>query len=268
MCYQCGRSGCYMARLYYTPAPRTAFVQSQPLTPTLASSAVFQDEVQLRFKPTPQTVIEKLLELFPADKGSTVYDLGCGDGRILVAYCKRYGTNGWGCDIDAKTVALAKDNIEQQGVSRSILIDERDATKVQLGDADVVYLFQHESLIEKLHPSLATVPLVISYQGRIPQLPTHKIEWDDNGTTQTLYVRDKLVDGGRTDWPATGAVAARRTTEAKAATIAAAPVSTPQGPYATYAEAERDGGLVYKVMERVCVNGKCSMVPRYYWRPL
>src|SRR5687768_18477449 len=67
------------------------------------------------FVPTPQTAVEKMLELAEVKKGDVVYDLGCGDGRIVVTAAKKYGAKGIGIDIDPERIAESKENVRKIG---------------------------------------------------------------------------------------------------------------------------------------------------------
>ena len=66
------------------------------------------------FVPTPQPVVDKMLEMAEVKKGDVVYDLGCGDGRIVVTAAKKYGVKAVGFDIDPKRIKEAR---ERQGES-------------------------------------------------------------------------------------------------------------------------------------------------------
>src|SRR6516165_9240400 len=67
-------------------------------------------EPDVPYWPTPMKVVDKMLELADVKKGDVVYDLGCGDGRILVTAAKRFGVKGFGFDIDPKQVQDSLDN--------------------------------------------------------------------------------------------------------------------------------------------------------------
>ena len=74
-------------------------------------------------------VVERMLELAGVRKGDVIYDLGCGDGRILIHAAKKYGTRGVGIDLDSQRVAEAKQKATEEGVSHLLEFHAEDGTK-------------------------------------------------------------------------------------------------------------------------------------------
>ena len=72
------------------------------------------------FVPTPQEVVDKMLELAEVTKDDLIYDLGCGDGRIVVTAAKKYGCRGVGYDIDPKRVIESQENVEKNDVQKLV----------------------------------------------------------------------------------------------------------------------------------------------------
>lgn len=106
------------------------------------------------FVPTPNDVIDKMLELAKVTKDSLVYDLGCGDGRIVVAAAKKYGCRGVGYDIDPKRVKEARENVRKNGVGHLVRIEQKDIFTLDLSGADVITLYLLPDLNVKLIPQL------------------------------------------------------------------------------------------------------------------
>src|SRR5690606_16773747 len=94
-------------------------------------------------------VVEAMLDLAKLERDDVVYDLGCGDGRILVAAARR-GARGYGVDIDASRVAEARERASTAGLSERITIEQRDMFTVDLSPATVVMLFVTAEYNEKL----------------------------------------------------------------------------------------------------------------------
>jgi ribosomal protein L11 methylase PrmA len=111
-------------------------------------------EPDVIFQATPLDVVEKMLELAEVRKGDVVYDLGCGDGRILVAAAKKYGARAFGWDIDLKLVKEARENAVQNHVADSVTIELGDLFQVDLSKADVVTLYLLPELNVRLVPHL------------------------------------------------------------------------------------------------------------------
>jgi uncharacterized protein (TIGR03000 family) len=110
---------------------------------------------QIIYVPTPQHVVEKMLEMALVTKDDLVYDLGCGDGRVVVTAAKKYGSKGVGVDIDPARVKEALANAEKEKVRDLVEIRHGDALKVpDLSRATVVMLYMLPEFMEKLKPIL------------------------------------------------------------------------------------------------------------------
>jgi hypothetical protein len=106
------------------------------------------------FVPTPQSVVDKMLELAQVTRDDVVYDLGCGDGRIVVTAAKRFGCRAYGFDIDPQRVRESRENVEKNGVGHLAAIEQRDIFTLDLSPASVVTLYLLPSLNVKLIPQL------------------------------------------------------------------------------------------------------------------
>lgn len=105
------------------------------------------------YVPTPNDVVEKMLDTAKVKKGDVVYDLGCGDGRIVVAAAKR-GAKATGFDIDPQRIKEANENVEKNKVQDSAKIEKKDIFTLDLSKANVVTLYLLPSLNVKLIPQL------------------------------------------------------------------------------------------------------------------
>ncbi|QDV38554.1 SAM-dependent methyltransferase [Tautonia plasticadhaerens] len=106
------------------------------------------------YDPTPQPVVEAMLEAAGVKEGDVVYDLGCGDGRIVVTAARKYGVKAVGLDIDPKRVEEARANVEENGVGDLVTIRQADIFREDLSEASVVTLYLLPSLNVKLMPQL------------------------------------------------------------------------------------------------------------------
>ncbi len=106
------------------------------------------------FLPTPPEVVDKMLELTQVKKGDLVYDLGCGDGRIVIAAAKKYGCRAVGYDIDPNRVRESRENVDANNVGDLVKIEQADIFALDLSKADVITLYLLPSLNVKLIPQL------------------------------------------------------------------------------------------------------------------
>lgn len=111
-------------------------------------------EPDVQWVPTPQEVVDEMLRLAKVEEDDLIYDLGSGDGRIVITAATRYGARGVGVDIDPERIAEARTNAETAGVSDRVKFVEGDLFEVDLSDATVVTLYLLNSLNRKLRPKL------------------------------------------------------------------------------------------------------------------
>lgn len=106
------------------------------------------------YVPTPQPVVDKMLQMARVTKKDLLYDLGCGDGRMVVTAAKKYGARGIGIDIDPKRISDAKANAKKAGVTSRTTFTVGDLFQTDLSDATVVTLYLLNSINRKLRPQL------------------------------------------------------------------------------------------------------------------
>ncbi|HUG76415.1 MAG TPA: class I SAM-dependent methyltransferase, partial [Burkholderiales bacterium] len=105
------------------------------------------------FVPTDQKVVEKMLELARVGPRDIVYDLGSGDGRIVIAAAKK-GARGVGVDIDPQRIEEARENARAAGVEDRVRFVQGDLFKADIGDATVVTLYLLSTVNQRLRPKL------------------------------------------------------------------------------------------------------------------
>ena len=103
---------------------------------------------------TPYDVIDKMLDMGSIRKSDVVYDLGCGDGRIVVAAAKRFGCRGVGYDINPQRVKESLENVRKDRVERLVKIEEADIFELDLSEADVIMLYLLPDMNVQLIPQL------------------------------------------------------------------------------------------------------------------
>ena len=104
--------------------------------------------------PTPPDVVAKMLEVAEVNENDLLYDLGCGDGRVVVAAALKYGCRAVGYDIDPRKVRQSKANVERNGVDKLVRIEQRDIFELDLREATVITLYLLPEMNEQLIPQL------------------------------------------------------------------------------------------------------------------
>ena len=164
-----------------------------PLTRAADAPAKKTREPDVIFVPTPLVVVDKMLEMAGVKKGDLVYDLGCGDGRIVVAAAKKYGCQGVGYDIDPQRIKESKARVKKNKVESLVSIRQEDIFTLDLSKANVVTLYLLPELnvrlipqLEKLKPGSRIVSHDFDMEGvkpdRVVNMKTK------NGTPHTIYL--------------------------------------------------------------------------------
>ena len=120
----------------------------------LSQEAVLAAKLDVPYVPTPQEVVDRMLELAKVGKKDVLYDLGCGDGRIVVTAAKKYGARGMGIDLDPTRIAEAKENAKKAGVQDRASFRVGDLFKTDVSEATVVTLYLLPTVNAKLRPQL------------------------------------------------------------------------------------------------------------------
>jgi len=106
------------------------------------------------FVPTPEPVVERMLEAAELKPGETLYDLGCGDGRILFTAAQKFGAFAVGVELSAKLVKETTDKANALGLGKQIKVVEGNLLDVNLRPADVVTIYLMRLSNERLKPNL------------------------------------------------------------------------------------------------------------------
>jgi SAM-dependent methyltransferase len=106
------------------------------------------------FVPTPQIVVERMLLLAEAKQDDVIYDLGSGDGRILITAAKKYGARGVGVDMNATLVDEARRKAKEEGVSHLVEFRAGDGLQVDISSATVVTLYMYKWFNNEMRPKL------------------------------------------------------------------------------------------------------------------
>jgi SAM-dependent methyltransferase len=154
------------------------------------------------FSPTPQAIVEQMLDIARVTRTDVVFDLGCGDGRIVITAAKKFGARGVGVDIDPDRIAEASANAVKAGVEHLVTFKVQDALTTDVSEATVVTLYLGSSANLKLRPvltrDLAPGARIVSYSfamgdwtpDEVRQLPD---PFDDNPPVIYLWRTDGRI---------------------------------------------------------------------------
>ena len=120
----------------------------------LAQQATTLPSPGVRYEPSAQDVVEVMLKLGDVKRGDVVYDLGCGDGRIVIAALRAGAARGACVDVDPVRIAESRTNAEKAGVADRIRFLNQDLFAADISDATVVMLFLSPDFNLKLRPKL------------------------------------------------------------------------------------------------------------------
>lgn len=106
------------------------------------------------YEPSPVKVVEEMIRLAKVTERDLVYDLGCGDGRVVIAAAKITGCRAVGIDLDPKRIRESRENALKEGMSARVTFLQQDLFDSDLGEADVVMLFLYPRVNLRLRPKL------------------------------------------------------------------------------------------------------------------
>jgi SAM-dependent methyltransferase len=152
-------------------------------------------EFNLIYVPTPEVVVEKMLDMAKVGKKDVVYDLGCGDGRVVCIAAKKFGARGVGIDLNPVRIKECKETIKKYAVEKLVEIREGNALKVKdLNKATVVALYMLPEFMTKLEPiakkSLKPGTRIVShdYKWDSEWQPEQTVEFKTPERTHVLYL--------------------------------------------------------------------------------
>ncbi|MBZ5561906.1 MAG: class I SAM-dependent methyltransferase [Acidobacteriia bacterium] len=146
------------------------------------------------YVPTPPEVVQKMLELAKVGQDDTVYDLGSGDGRIVIMAADKFGAHAVGVELDPDLYKQSEDRIKQMGLDKRAEILHEDFFNVNIRRATVVTLYLLTSVNERLKPmlekQLRSGARVVSHDFQMPGWQPEKTEEvvDKNGLSHKVYL--------------------------------------------------------------------------------
>jgi SAM-dependent methyltransferase len=153
------------------------------------------------YVPTPQAVVERMLEIARVNQNDIVYDLGSGDGRILITAAQRYGAGGVGIDINPQRIQEANENAQKAGVTYRVQFRQQDLFETDLGDATVVTLYLLPDVNIQLGPKLLRElkpgSRIVSHSFDMGNWKPQRVEQVDGNTIYLWVVPQKVPENLR-----------------------------------------------------------------------
>jgi precorrin-6B methylase 2 len=147
------------------------------------------------YMPTPEPIVEQLLRFAEVGSGDVLYDLGCGDGRVVIRAATKYGIRAVGVDVNPRRILEARVNAERSGVADRVEFRAEDAKTTNVADATVVSLYLSPEgnlrLMERLREQLRPGSRIVAYAHGIAGWPAHAqevVEAAEDGASVSLYL--------------------------------------------------------------------------------
>lgn len=159
--------------------------------PAIAQSPQYSNKLA-PYVASPARVVERMLEMAKIKAGETLYDLGCGDGRILIAAVEKYKVKAVGVEISPRLAARATSSIEKAGLQSQARVIQGDLLSVDFTGADVVTIYLETQLNSELRPLLEKYlkpgARVVSHDYEIPGWKASKVDRTDGSQRHMIYL--------------------------------------------------------------------------------
>jgi precorrin-6B methylase 2 len=186
-----GIAGCTPTQQNSEAGTQTSTLTGQTVTET-PSAATSTTQPQERagdvpYVPTPQPVVDAMLKVAKVGKNDVLYDLGSGDGRIVITAAQKFGTRGVGIDINPERIQEANENAKKAGVTDRVKFIQQDLFTTDFSEATVVTLYLLPEVNAKLRPK------ILSELKPGTRIVSHAFDMGDWKPEQTLNVDGKTI---------------------------------------------------------------------------
>ena len=148
-------------------------------------------DLDVAYVPTPKDIVRQMLQLASLRRGETLFDLGAGDGRIIIEAVRRFGARAIGVEIDPERITRIKERLNATKTQAQLI--EANLFHVDLSSADVIAFYLSDSANAKLAPKLKNElkagARVVSLDYTLPGwVPERELEVNTSGITRKLYL--------------------------------------------------------------------------------
>jgi hypothetical protein len=145
------------------------------------------------YVPTHESLVEEMLNMARVGRNDVLYDLGSGDGRIVITAAKKYGTRGVGYDLDPERVSEARENARRAGVTDRVRFEQQDIFTAKISDATVITMYLLPDVNLRLRPKLLSElkpgTRIVSHNYDLGDWqPVQRKEMDVSGVNHTLFL--------------------------------------------------------------------------------
>lgn len=181
----CNNPYCSMCNRIFGPMPGYSISNGKVFRNTRSRP---RPTVDTTLEPMPREAVSVMLSLVSPKSTDTLYDLGCGDGRVLIEAVKRHNCFAVGIELNKETVKIAEENVKNFNNGNKILIIEGDITDYKFDKAHVITIYLFPELISKVKDRFPVGARVVSYSHDIPGIETTKKEVEVNGNKHLFYI--------------------------------------------------------------------------------
>jgi predicted O-methyltransferase YrrM len=152
-----------------------------------------QKPLDVPYVPTHESLVDEMLRMAKVGKNDILYDLGSGDGRIVITAAQKFGTRGVGYDLDPDRIREARQNAQRAGVTDRVRFEQQDIFKAKISDATVVTMYLLPDVNLKLRPKLLSElkpgTRIVSHNYDLGDWqPIQRTEMDVTGVNHTLFL--------------------------------------------------------------------------------
>lgn len=173
-----------------------AFTVALMLVVTVAgaqSPTTEKKPLDVPYVPTHESLVEEMLNMAKVGGGDVLYDLGSGDGRIVITAARKFGTRGVGYDLDPERVSEARENARRAGVTDRVRFEQQDIFTATIADATVVTMYLLPDVNMRLRPKLLSElkpgTRIVSHNYDLGDWqPVQRKEMDVSGVNHTLFL--------------------------------------------------------------------------------
>ena len=150
-------------------------------------------QLDVPYVPTHESLVNEMLRMAKVGKNDVLYDLGSGDGRIVITAARKFGTRGIGYDLDPDRIKEARENAERAGVTDRVRFEQQDIFTAKISDATVVTMYLLPDVNMRLRPKLLSElkpgTRIVSHNYDLGDWkPVQRKEMDVSGVSHTLYL--------------------------------------------------------------------------------